>query len=205
MNLGFDLKDWEEAEAVEMGDREVLELGGHEIIIKDARLYTSKDTGNVSVKVCVDINGKNEEQAGFFERQYNNNKLSEAKWPAGATRYLSTKKESLQYTKGFVKSLENSNPGFTFDTKKDWSQINGLKCAGVFGLEEYEDNEGKVRAGTKLVQFRSLDKLQEIKIPSVKTINGDYIDYEDYKTSKKNNTSSKEVKTVDIPDEMLPF
>lgn len=205
MNLGFDLKDWEEAEAVEMGDREVLELGGHEIIIKDARLYTSKDTGNVSVKVCVDINGKNEEQAGFFERQYNNNKLSEAKWPVAATRYLSTKKESLQYTKGFVKSLENSNPGFKFDTNKDWSQINGLKCAGVFGLEEYEDGEGKVRAGTKLVQFRSLDKLQEIKIPSVKTIDGDYIDYEDYKAAKKNNTSSKEVKTVDIPDEMLPF
>lgn len=205
MDLGFDLKDWEEAEAVEMGDREVLELGGHEVIIKDARLYKSEQTGNVSIKVCVDIDGKNEPQAGFFERQYNNNKLSEAKWPAAATRYLSTKKESLQYTKGFVKSLENSNPGFTFDTKKDWSQVNGLKCAGVFGLEEYEDNEGKVRAGTKLVQFRSLDKLSEIKIPSVKDIDGNYIDYEDYKAMRKNNQTSEKVKSVEITDEMLPF
>lgn len=205
MDLGFDLKDWEEVEAVEMGDREVLELGGHEIIIKDAGLYKSEQTGNKSVRVCVDIDGKNEQQNGFFQRQYDNNKLSEAKWPASATRYLSTKKESLQYTKGFVKSLENSNPGFKFDIKKDWSQVNGLKCAGVFGLEEYKDSEGKVRAGTKLVQFRSLDKLSEIKIPSVKTIDGDYIDYEDYKASRKNNQSSEKVKSIEITDEMLPF
>jgi len=204
MNLGFELKDWEEVEAVEMGDREVLELGGHEIIIKDARLYTSEISGNVSVKVCVDINGKNEQQAGFFQRQYENNKLSEAKWPAGATRYLSTKKESLQYTKGFVKSLENSNPGFTFDTKKDWSQINGLKCAGVFGLEEYQDSEGKTRAGTKLVQFRSLDKLPEIKVPSVKLLDGTFVDYEEYKATR-NSKPEEKVKSVEITNEMLPF
>lgn len=201
MNLGFELKDWNEVEAVEMGDREILELGGHEVVIKDARLYTSELSGNTSVKVCVDISG-NDKQAGFFQRQYDNNKLSEAKWPAGATRYLSTKKESLQYTKGFVKSLENSNKGFKFDTNKGWEQINGLKCAGVFGLEEYEDSEGKVRAGTKLVQFRSLDKLSEIKIPSVKTLGGDYLDYEDYKASKN---EKQETKAIEITDDMMPF
>lgn len=201
MNLGFELKDWNEVEAVEMGDREILELGGHEVVIKDARLYTSELSGNTSVKVCVDISGK-DKQAGFFQRQYDNNKLSEAKWPAGATRYLSTKKESLQYTKGFVKSLENSNKGFKFDTSKGWEQINGLKCAGVFGLEEYEDSEGKVRAGTKLVQFRSLDKLPEIKIPSVKTLGGDYLDYEDYKASKN---EKQETKAIEITDDMMPF
>ncbi len=204
MNLGFELKDWNEVEAVEMGDREILELGGHEVIIKDARLYTSELSGNTSVKVCVDIDGKNEKQAGFFQRQYDNNKLSEAKWPSGATRYLSTKKESLQYTKGFVKALENSNKGFKFDTNKGWDQINGLKCAGVFGLEEYKDNDGNIRAGTKLVQFRSLDKLPEIKIPSVKDIDGNYIDYEDYKASKNKNTKS-EVKAIEITDDMMPF
>ena len=48
MNLGFNLKDWEEAEAVEMGDREVLELGGHEVVIIDASLYTSEQSGNTS-------------------------------------------------------------------------------------------------------------------------------------------------------------
>ena len=195
MDLGFDLKDWEEVEAVEMGDREVLELGGHEVVIKDARLYKSEQTGNTSIKVCVDIApAKDETQAGFFQRQYESNKLSEAKWPAGATRYLSTKKESLQFTKGFVKALENSNPNFKFDTKKDWSQINGLRCAGVFGLEEYQDGEGKTRAGTKLVQ-----------VPSVKLLDGTYCDYEEYKSSRKNNQGAEKVKSVEITDAMLPF
>lgn len=203
MELGFDLKEWEEVEPVEMGEREVLELGGHEVKIVDARLYTSELSGNTSVKVCVDISGK-DKQAGFFERQYESLKASDpkAKWPAGGTRYLSLKRESLQFTKGVVKALENSNKGFKFDIKKGWEQINGLKCAGVFGLEEYIDNEEKTRTGTKLVNFRSLDKLPEINIPRVKLLDGSYIDYESYKPSANNSTTTK---SVEISDADLPF
>ena len=76
MNLGFDLKDWEEVEAVEIGEREVLELGGHEVVIKDAELYTSEVSGNTSLKIIVDI-GENDKQKGFFQRQYDNSNLSE--------------------------------------------------------------------------------------------------------------------------------
>lgn len=180
MNLGFDLKEWEEAEAIEMGERETLELGGHEVVIMDARLYESPVSHNTSLKVCVDIAG-NDKQKGFFKKQYDNNTMSEAKWPSGATKYLSLKKESLAYTKGFIKALENSNNGFKFSTSKGWEQINGLKCAGVFGWEEYEDNEGKTKVATKLTQFRSLDKLKEITIPKVKLLNGELIEYEEYK------------------------
>lgn len=203
MELGFDLKDWEEVEAVEMGDREILELGGHEVEIIDARLYTSEFSGTTSVKVCVDI-AKSDKQAGFFKRQYESLKQSDpkAKWPAGGTRYLSLKKESLQFTKGFTKALENSNKNFKFDTTKDWSQINGLKCAGVFGLEEYLDSEEKVKVGTKLVNFRSLDKLSEIKIPRVKLIDDTYVNYEDYKPSSNN---SAQTKSIEISDADLPF
>ena len=39
MDLGFDLKDWQEAEAKEFGEYETLELGGHEVVIKNAGLY----------------------------------------------------------------------------------------------------------------------------------------------------------------------
>lgn len=204
MELGFNLKDWEEVEPVEIGEREVLELGGHEVKIVDARLYTSEISGNTSVKVCVDIDGKNEEQSGFFKRQYEQAKQSDpkAKWPAGGTRYLSLKKESLQFTKGVVKALENSNKNFKFDIKKGWDQINGLKCAGVFGLEEYIDNEEKTRVGTKLVNFRSLDKLPEIKVPKVKLTDGSYVEYENYKPNSNNST---ETKSVEISDNDLPF
>lgn len=205
MDLGFDLKDWEEAEAVELGDRETLELGGHEVVIMDARLYTSEQSGNTSLKVCVDIAG-NDKQKGFFKKQYDNNMLSEKKWSTSATRYLSLKKESLGYTKGFIKSLENSNNGFKFDTSKGWEQLKGLKCAGVFGLEEYVDNEGNTKTATKLTQFRSLDKLKDIQIPKVKLLDGTFVDYDDYNEfyrNKKNDNILND--TVEISTQDLPF
>ena len=205
MNLGFDLKDWDEVEAVELGDRDTLELGGHEVVIMDARLYTSEQNGNTSLKVCVDIAG-NDKQKGFFKKQHDNNTLKEKKWPTGATRFLSLKKENLGYTKGFVTALENSNNGFKFDKTKGWEQLNGLKCAGVFGLEEYLDQEEKTRLATKLTNFRSLDKLSEIKIPKVKMLDGTYVDYDDYNEFYRNkNDKSQAVSSVEISPDSLPF
>lgn len=189
MDLGFDLKDWEEVEAVEMGDYERLELGGHEVVILDARLHKNELTGTKSLKVCVDIAG-NDKQAGYFKRQYDNNKLSEAKWPNGGTKYMSLNKESLKFVKGLVETiLPNSNNGFVFDKNKGWEQLKGLKCAAEFGMEEY-DNNGKITAPVKLLKFRSLDKLSEIKIPQVKLLNGEMVDYEEYKKKHSNQSTS---------------
>ncbi len=189
MNLGFDLNDWNEVEAKEFGEFETLELGGHEVVIKKAELYKSQQSGNTSLKVEVDIAG-NDKQAGFYQKQFDDNTNADKKWAAGATRYLSLKKESLGYTKGFITALEKSNNNFKFDTSKGWEQLNGLKCAGVFGLEEYLDNEGQKRTATKLTQFRSLDKLNEIKIPKVKLLNGVYVDYETYTSQNTNNNNN---------------
>ena len=199
-NLGFDPKLWESVEAIEMGEHETLKLGGHEIVIKGAKLYKSEQTGNVSLKVIVDIAGK-DEQAGYFQKQFDESTNAEKKWPNGASKYFSLKEESLAYTKGFITCLEKSNEGFKFDMTKGWEQLVGLKCAGVFGLEEYEDREFKVRTTTKLVQIRSLDKLPEIKIPRVKLLDGSYVDYESYKPSQNNSNNE----TIEINDDALPF
>ena len=205
MDLGFDLKDWEQADAVEVGERETLELGGHEVEILDARIHINEQTGNKTVKICVDFAG-NDKQKGFFKRQYDNNTLSEAKWPRGGVRYLSLKKENLAYLKGFVTTLENSNKGFKFDTSKGWDQVKGLKCAAQFGLEEYEAQDGSVRARTVLKNFRSLDKLSEITVPQVVLINGDKISIEEYNEKykgKDRNTITSSVSAVEVSD--LPF
>ena len=152
--MNFNVNLWDETEAKEFGEFENLELGGHEIVILDAREYTSKISGNTSLKVSVDIAGK-DKQAGFFKKQYEENTNADKKWPAGAVRYLSLKDEQLAYLKGFITSLEKSNSNFKFNVKGNWEQLKGLKLAGQFGLEEYEDNEGKTKTATKLVQFRS--------------------------------------------------
>ena len=188
MNFNMDL--WDETEAKEFGEFENLELGGHEIVILDAREHKSEFSGNISLKISVDISG-NDKQKGFFKKQYDENTSADKKWPTGAVKYLSLKDEQLGYLKGFITVLEKSNPNFKFNKKGTWEQLKNLKSAGVFGLEEYKKQDGTIGTATKLVQFRSLDKLNEIKIPKVKKLDGSLVEYEDYKETKteKNNSN----------------
>lgn len=183
MNFNMDL--YEKSEAKEFGEFEVLELGGHEVVIMDAREYTSEQSGKTSLKVCVDVAGK-DEQAGFFKKRYEESVKSDpkSKWPNGATRYVSLADEQIAYLKGFITALEKSNPSFKFNLKGSWEQLKGLKCAAQFGLEEYTKQDGTLSTVTKLTQFRSLDKLNEIQIPKVKKLDGTLVDYDDYIESK---------------------
>ena len=202
--MNFDLELFEKTEGKEFGEFEALELGGHEIVIMDAREYKSEFSGNTSLKVSVDIAG-NDKQKGYFQKQYDENTKSDKKWGSGAVKYLSLKNEQLAYLKGFITALEKSNSNFKFNTKGTWEQLKGLKLAGQFGLEEYTDNEGNTKTATKLVQFRSLDKLNEIKIPKVKLLDGSFMEYEDYKNRSVNTAKDIFDDVVEIPDSELPF
>ena len=188
--MNFDLDLFEKTEAKEFGEYENLELGGHELVIVDAREYTSEVSGNTSLRISVDIAG-NDKQKGFFKKQFDENTNSDKKWSTGATKYLSLKNEQLAYLKGFITACENSNKGFKFNTKGTWEQLKNLKIAGQFGLEEYEKQDGTIGTATKLVQFRSLDKLNEIKIPKVKKLDGTFVDYEEYKNHRATATAEE--------------
>lgn len=187
MNFNIDL--WNTTEAKEFGEFETVELGGHELTILTAEEYLSEFSGNTSLKIEVDISG-NDKQKGFFKHQYDENKNDDKKWPNAATKYMSLKDEQLPYLKGFITALEKSNSGFKFNPKGDWSQIENLKIAGVFGLEEFEKQDGTTGVSTRLTQFRSLDKLSSIKIPKVKLLDGTTIDYEEYKNNPKSSKNT---------------
>ena len=203
MNFNLDL--WDTTEPKEFGEYEALKLGGHEIKILDAREHKSEFTGNTSLKISVDIAG-NDEQKGFFQKQFDNNTNADKKWSNGACKYLSLKDEQLAYLKGFITALEKSNPNFKFNTKGEWKQLEGLKLAGVFGLEEYEKQDGTIGTTTKLIQFRSLDKLKDIKIPKVKLLDGSTVEYENYKPSNNSNNTDPFAQyndVVEITENML--
>lgn len=201
MNFNMDL--FNTTEAKELGEREVLELGGHELVIMDAREHTSEYSGNTSLKISVDVAG-NDKQKGFFKKQYEENTAPDKKWSNSATKYLSLKDEQIAYLKGFITALENSNPSFKFNTKGTWEQLKGLKIAGQFGLEEYRKQDGSIGTATKLIQFRSLDKLKDITIPKVRLLDGSLVEYELYKptTGVANETAENEIV---ITDDLLPF
>ncbi|MEG2229971.1 MAG: hypothetical protein RRY22_04265, partial [Bacilli bacterium] len=193
---------WEEVKPMEFGEYETLKLGGHEVVIKSAEVYIGQ-TGNKSLKVCVDIAG-NDIQKGFYQKQYNDNNNSDKKWANGSTKYVTIKDEEkcVAIFKGFITAVENSNAGYKWNFEEN--TLVGKKICGVYGLEEYYNQNGDIGAATKLKDFRSLDKLADIKIPKVKLIDGTYIEYEEYLNRKKSYNNETITANNDIIDD-LPF
>ena len=106
--------------------------------------------------------------------------------------------------KSFITAVENSNANFTYDWDKDEKkQLIGKKVGLVFGLEEYKDQENNVKTGRKLVQFRSIDKIDNVKIPKVKLLDGSFVEYEQYNKPTDNTTT--EAVEIELNDDDFPF
>lgn len=182
-----------------------IEIGGHKGIIKKVEEYTSPVSGNTSLKVEVDTD-KTDKQPNYFQEQYDNNTNMDKKWSPSAVKFVSLKEEEncIKMLKAFITSVENSNNGFTFDWEKDVNQLVGKKVGLIFGLEEYEDQEGKLKTARKVTQFRSIDKVDNAKIPKVKLLDGTYIEYEKYQENK-NNPFKDFGDTVEVSNDEVPF
>lgn len=202
--------NWNEIEAKETGEFKNLTLGGHICEILDVREYTSELTGNTSLKVSIDIK-ENSEFDNYFKKQFDNNTLKDKKWPSSATKYLSLKEEQTAYLKGFITAVEKSNNCIIkteIGKELDYEQFKNKKIVGVFGWEEYMNNKKEKKVATKLLHFRSLDKLSEIEIPDVKLLNGEYVsidDYEEFYKNKKEEAQLNIANTTVLTDDMLPF
>ena len=187
-----------------------IELGGHKGIIKNVEEYTNPISGNTSLKVSVDT-AKDDEQPEYFSEQYRNDTRADKKWSNSAIKYVSLKDDEncVRMLKAFITSIENSNNGFTYDWNKEVDQLKGKKVGLVFGLEEYTNNDGETKTIVKLTQFRSIDKIDNVKIPRVKLLDGSFMEYEDYKNKKETSKTDKLKEMfgdiVEIKDNDLPF
>ena len=197
-------KTYDEINIIE--EYEKISLGGHKGIIMKAEEYTSPQSGKTSLKVSVDT-AKDDKQPEYFKKQYENDTRIDRKYPNGAIKYVPIGEEENQVKilKSFITAYENSN-GCQFDWGKDWEQLKGKKIGLVFGQEEYISQDGTTKLATKLNQFRSIDKVDNVKIPKVKKLDGTYVDYEEYINSKNssNEPFSDFGNIVEISDE-LPF
>jgi len=82
----------------------------------------------------------------------------------------SYKSNALPFFKAFITAVEKSNPNYKWDW--DESKLVGKFVIGVVGEEEFEDKEGNIRIGTKIVEFRSIEAFKEgrIKVPELKKL-----------------------------------
>ena len=188
---------------------EKISLGGHKGIIMKAEEYTSPQSGKTSLKVSVDT-AKDDKQPEYFAEQYRNDTRIDKRWSNSAIKYISLGEEETQVRqlKAFITAYENSN-NCKFDWNKDWEQLKSKKIGLVFGMEEYESQDGTLKTNNKLREFRSIDKVDNVKIPKVKKLDNSYIDYEEY--MKKSNANEEEKlrdlfgETVTDTDVELPF
>ena len=184
-------------------------VGGHKGIIMGVEEYTSELSGNTSLKVSVDT-AKDDTQPQYFTEQYKNDTRTNKKWSNSAIKYVSLKQEEncVRMLKAFITSVENSNNGFTYNWDKDVDQLKGKKVGLVFGLEEYVNNDGETKTIAKLNQFRSIDKIDNIKIPKVKLIDGSFVEYEEYKNRNDEVQQLNDLfgdTVVEIGSDQLPF
>ena len=185
-----------------------IELGGHKGIIMKAEEYTSPQSGKTSLKVSVDT-AKDDKQPEYFAEQYKNDVRIDRKWSNSAIKYipLGEEENQIKMLKSFITAYENSN-GCQFDWNKDWEQLTGKKIGIIFGQEEYISQDGTTKLATKLREFRSIDKVDNVKIPKVKLLDGSYVEYEDYMKKNENKTTSAEEvfgNGVTITMQDLPF
>ena len=195
--------NWDAVEVMEF-DYTKIELGGHKGIIMKAEEYTSPQSGKTSLKVSVDT-AKDDKQPEYFKEQYKNDVRIDRKWSNSAIKYipLGEEENQVKMLKSFITAYENSN-NCQFDWNKDWEQLTGKKIGIVFGQEEYTSQDGTTKLATKLNQFRSIDKVDNIKIPKVKLLDGSYVEYDEY---VKNNANTSQEKNDEIVIDALelPF
>ena len=196
--------NWDTVEVMEF-DYTPIELGGHKGIIMKAEEYTSPQSGKTSLKVSVDT-AKDDKQPEYFKKQYENDTRIDRKYPNGAIKYvpLGEEENQIKMLKSFITAYENSN-GCQFDWNKDWEQLKGKKIGLVFGMEEYESQDGTLKTNNKLREFRSIDKVDNVKIPKVKLLDGSFMEYEDYKNRSVNTAKDIFDDVVEISDDQLPF
>lgn len=197
------IKDFDKVEAKGMDDFRGLPIGAYECVIMDARVNHNEQSGKDTFKVSVDI--ASGEFKDYFRKMYENDTRIDRKWNNNAVKYLSYTGDNVAYFKGFIKTVENSNVGYTWDW--DETKLKGKKVCGVFQYEEYEKQDGTKGIKVRLSKFRSLDKLKDIEVSdSIKMLDGTYTSYDDYMEKVEEKKPFSDFgNIVEISSDSLPF
>ena len=152
------------------GDFENLELGGHVCQIKEVRVENTLNTGAEVLIIAFDIaEGK---QAGFYQKKYDEDKKNNtnAKWK-GVYRQF-TQGNSTPYFKGMIENIEKSNEGYNFaNTGFNEQTLIGKFFGGIFGREQFKDQQGKLRFATKCRVIRTVEAVRNgVEVPEDKLL-----------------------------------
>ena len=184
-------RDWDTAQAY-TGDVERMTPGGHIVKIMNARMDMSKN-GRPMLVVSFDI-CEGSPLDGFYRRKHDSRKNAgfTTGW-GGVIRFMLYASDGVStngFFKGFITSVEESNPGYRFN----WDErgLEGKLVGLVFGEEEYLGNDGKPHTSVKAQQARSVEAIRAgVPVPQAKKLNAE---------------SAKPVQGfTEVEDDELPF
>ena len=159
-------RNYEETQA--QGEFTPVELGGHQMVIKQVTETKSK-TGKDMIVVLFDFD-QSDKQPEYFMKQFRDDIRPEKKWPNQATQYILVHDEDGKCSrsfKTFTTCVKHSNPGFEETWGDNWgAQFKNKKIGGVFGpqMDYYNGREMEKRV---LRWFVSYDKAADAQIPSM--------------------------------------
>ncbi len=158
--------NWEKTQAY--GEFEPLELGGHICKIMQVEETVSRG-GKDMLVISLDI--AEGPQKDYYAEQYRKNFKPDKKW--GCVVYQLIEDADGNANRGFktfVEAVGKSNPKFEESRIWDTDDINpffkGLLVGGVFGREQYKNQDGNLKWSIKCMQFRSVEDIKKgVEIP----------------------------------------
>lgn len=186
---------YEDAQAMNAGERETIEPGGYVCRIISAEERLSKSNKKMLV-IYFDI--AEGDKADFYKRRFeedrkaNTDPTKEVYW-RGVHRQMLEGDKAVNYLKGLMNTLKESNLGFEWDW--DEKKLAGLKFGGLFGREEYEKQDGSVGMTTRLRFIRTIDFI----------LDGDYEIPADKLLPKTENPFATNTAIGDASQDELPF
>ena len=133
------------------------------------------------------------EYKGFFGEQFDKRCETNPNtaW-LGTYRQITEGESSEKFYKGMITAIENSNPGYKWDF--DETTLRGKLFGGVFGFEEWLNNQGKVMKSIKCRFIRSVDEVRKgVEPPEIKRL------------SQNNMTNAFTASDFGVDVESLPF
>lgn len=156
------IQNWENVQEPTKFKR--LAPGGYICAIKDVKDVAEKEYLEIQFDI---VKG---EEKGYFQKQYDNDKRENKKWPASGTmrRYYNENSES--FFKGFITSVEKSNKNFAWNW--DETKLKNKYFGAVIGEQEYVNQKGGKSVALNVVAIHSVETIEngDFQIPSRKEL-----------------------------------
>ena len=154
------------------GEFTPIELGGHKLKIMQVEELINR-AGKPMIKISFDT-APDDKQPNYYSDQYKSDTREQKKWSGVSwLNVLDQDGNTAKSFKGFCTSIEESNPGFTMVWGDGFA--NALKnklIGGVFGEEEYQNDNGDIKTARKLRFWRSVDGALKADVPEKKCLQG---------------------------------